>query len=69
MLTQVQTFNDDAFVKTRQRPASGHTRGAFEVKVEPVEGAVMHQSPETIGFVAVAASDGKLGVCGTSPSL
>ena len=61
VVTQVQTFNGETFVKTRQRPANGHRKGAFEVRLEPAEGGVPH-GEETIGFVAVAASSGSIGI-------
>eukprot|EP01052_Picozoa_sp_SAG31_P022823 SAG31_NODE_1837_length_7126_cov_8.278497_6_plen_409_part_01 len=61
VVTQVQTYGDDHFVKTRQRAASGYTRGAFDVRLEPAEGSEPH-GEETIGFVATAAAGGTIGI-------
>eukprot|EP01043_Picozoa_sp_COSAG02_P028551 COSAG02_NODE_1734_length_11163_cov_43.814262_10_plen_1591_part_01 len=60
ILTQVQTFKDPAFVKTRQRWATGYSAGAFEVKLEQALGDSSH-GQEEIGWFAVEVSAGTLG--------
>ena len=58
--SQVQTFHDAEFVKTRQRDAVGYTGGVFEIKLEQAEGGTVH-GLEEIGWLAADASAGKMG--------